>query len=158
LHKFIVSIYSRCFYMDDVIFNSHCILKWPIWLLGVSFSTFIFHFSLPITYYVKLREDYFSDINGKFRLKRNPNDAILERALRRFINLLTQEVLPIHEGQRFIHSLLSLAVSYPHLCLIRLYRRLLNNHSNIFIYTSSGPNGCYKRQIRKKINITNLVV
>ncbi|XP_066341826.1 ent-copalyl diphosphate synthase AN1, chloroplastic-like isoform X2 [Miscanthus floridulus] len=42
-------------------------------------------------------------------LKRNPNDAILEGALRRFINLLAQEALPIHEGQRFIHSLLSLA-------------------------------------------------
>lgn len=42
-------------------------------------------------------------------LKRNSNDAILERALRRLINLLAQEALPIHEGQRFIHSLLSLA-------------------------------------------------
>ncbi|ONM06415.1 anther ear1 [Zea mays] len=42
-------------------------------------------------------------------LKRNPNDVILERALRRLINLLAQEALPIHEGQRFIHSLLSLA-------------------------------------------------
>ena len=112
----------------------------------------------PITYYVKLREDYFSNISSKFRLKRNPNDAILERALRRFINLLAQEALPIHEGQRFIQSLLSLAVSYPHLCLIRLYRHLLNNHFNIFVYTSSGPNGCCKRQIRKKTNITNPVV
>jgi hypothetical protein len=69
---------------------------------------------------MKLREYYFPDINDKFRLKRNPNDVILERALRRLINLLAQEALPIHEGQRFIHSLLSLAVSYPHLYLIRL--------------------------------------
>lgn len=74
----------------------------------------------PIMYYIKLREECCSDINGKFRLTRNPNDVILERALRKFINLLAQELpLPIHEG-RFIHSLLSFAVSYTHLCFIRL--------------------------------------
>ena len=46
-----------------------------------------------------------------FRIKTNPSDAILERALRQLIDLLAQEAQPIHEGQRFIRSLLSLAVS-----------------------------------------------
>jgi ent-copalyl diphosphate synthase len=39
----------------------------------------------------------------------NPSDAILERALRQLIDLLAQEAQSIHEGQRFIRSLLSLA-------------------------------------------------
>ncbi|KAJ1295600.1 hypothetical protein BS78_01G235500 [Paspalum vaginatum] len=46
-----------------------------------------------------------SDISG---LKTNPNDTILERALRRLIDILAQEAQPIHEGQRFIHSIISL--------------------------------------------------
>ncbi|CAN6283212.1 unnamed protein product [Urochloa humidicola] len=42
-------------------------------------------------------------------IKTNPRDAILERALRQLIDLLSQEAQPIHKGQSFIRSLLSLA-------------------------------------------------
>ncbi|KAF8722818.1 hypothetical protein HU200_021946 [Digitaria exilis] len=38
----------------------------------------------------------------------NSDDVILERALRQLIDLLAQEAQPIHQGQRFIRSLLSL--------------------------------------------------
>lgn len=47
--------------------------------------------------------------SGKSWIKTNPRDAILERALRQLIDLSAQEAQPIHEGQRFIRSLLSLA-------------------------------------------------
>ncbi|TKV93976.1 hypothetical protein SEVIR_9G265300v4 [Setaria viridis] len=47
--------------------------------------------------------------SGKSWIKTNPSDAILERALRQLIDLSAQEAQPIHEGQRFIRSLLSLA-------------------------------------------------
>ncbi|KAL6642916.1 hypothetical protein ACP70R_021097 [Stipagrostis hirtigluma subsp. patula] len=40
--------------------------------------------------------------------KRNPKDAILERALRRLIDLLAQEAKPIHEGKKY-RNLLRLA-------------------------------------------------
>ncbi|CAN6305204.1 unnamed protein product [Urochloa humidicola] len=42
-------------------------------------------------------------------IKTNPSDAILEKALRQLIDLLSQEARPIHKGQSFIRSLLSLA-------------------------------------------------
>lgn len=93
--------------MDGVIFLS-CIS-----LIAIGFIlTFIFHFHCGKYYVIyKIEKINFSGINDTFRLNENPNDATLERALRQFIDLLTQEALPINEGQKFIHSLLSLAVS-----------------------------------------------
>ncbi|KAG2538109.1 ent-copalyl diphosphate synthase AN1, chloroplastic-like isoform X4 [Panicum virgatum] len=47
--------------------------------------------------------------NDQSWIKTNPSDdIILERALRKLIDLLAQEAQPIYEGQRFIRSLLSL--------------------------------------------------